>query len=209
MWKSASPNKPSRLVNGWHAFAAERRRHVVPLVHAHAAARREHATRCVRPTRYALTLMEVVVSTLIVGMMTVAALDGLGSTTRSSELAGNRGIALGLADELMAEILSTRYSEPTGTAVFGTEPGETAPRTNFDDVDDFHGWNQQPPKAADGTTIPDRANYRQRITVERVAPANPTQTVATEQGAKRIRVIVECDDVVLAEQYAVVTDTDE
>lgn len=154
--------------------------------------------------------MEVVVSTMIVGLMTVAALDGLGSTTRSSELAGNRGIALGLADDLMAEILITPYSDPSGTAVFGTEPGEAAPRTNFDDVDDFNGWNQKPPKAADGTTIADRTGYRQRVTIERVVPANPTQTTAgTDQGAKRIRVVIECDDVVLAEQYALVTDTDE
>jgi hypothetical protein len=151
------------------------------------------------------------VSTLIVGLMTVAALDGLGATTRSSELAGNRGIALGLADDLMAEILVTAYSDPSGSAEFGLEPGEAAPRVNFDDVDDFHGWNQTPPKAADGTTIADRANYRQRVTIQRVVPTDPTQATPsdTEQGAKRICVIIEYDDVVLAEQYAVVTDADE
>ncbi len=148
-------------------------------------------------------------STLIVGLMTVAALDGLGSATRSSELAGDRGIAKGLADDLMAEILSTAYSDPDGSAVFGLETGETAPRANFDDVDDFNGWNQQPPKTADGTTIADRANYRRRVTVERVVPTNPTQaTAGTDQGAKRIHVTVECDGVVLADEYAVVTDTE-
>jgi hypothetical protein len=142
--------------------------------------------------------------------MTVAALDGLGSTTRSSELAGNRGIALGLADDLMAEILATSYSDPNSAPGFGLEPGEAAPRVNFDDVDDFNGWNQKPPKAADGTIIPDRTLYRQRVVVERVVPATPTQaTAGTDQGAKRIRVTIECDDVVLADQYAVVTNTDE
>lgn len=148
---------------------------------------------------------------MIVGLMTVAALDGLGSTTRSSELAGNRGIAQGLADDLMAEILVTAYSDPSGTAVFGLEPGEAAPRVNFDDVDDFNGWNQKPPKAADGTTIADRTDYRQRVTVQRVVPTNPTQATPsnTEQGAKRICVTIEYDDVVLADEYAVVTDTDE
>jgi MSHA pilin protein MshD len=156
-----------------------------------------------------LTLAEVVVSTLIVGLMTVAALDGLGSTTRSSELAGNRGIALGLADDLMAEILATSYSDPNGTAVFGLEPGEAAPRVNFDDVDDFNGWNQLPPKAADGTTIPDRANFRQRVVVERVVPTNPTQTTpGTDQGAKRIHVTIECNGAVLADEYAVVTNSE-
>jgi type II secretory pathway pseudopilin PulG len=159
--------------------------------------------------RSGLTLTEVVVSTMIVGLMTVAALNGLGSTTRSSELAGNRGIALGLADSLMAEILATSYSDPNGAPTFGLETGEAAPRTNFDDVDDFHGWNQMPPKAADGTTIPNRANFRQRITVNWVVPATPQTTAVTDQGAKRVRVDIECDGVVLAEHTAIVTNTDE
>jgi MSHA pilin protein MshD len=171
---------------------------------------RNNRSRPLPRCRRALTLVEVVVSTLIVGLMTVAALDGLGSTTRSSESAGNRGIALGLADELMAEILVKPYRDPNGAAVFGLEPGEVAPRVNFDDVDDFNGWNQLPPKDPDGTTKPDRAKYRRRVTVERVVPANPTQvTAGTDQGVKRIRVTVEYNGVVLADEYAVVTDTDE
>ncbi|MGD9634122.1 MAG: hypothetical protein AB7I57_20965 [Pirellulales bacterium] len=150
------------------------------------------------------------ISTLIVGMMTVAALSGLGSATRSGQLAGNRGIAHGLADDLMSEILNAAYSDPSGTAVFGLETGEAAPRTNFDDIDDFNGWNQKPPKAANGTTIANRADFRQRVTVEKVSPSNPTSVVAgSDQGAKRITVIIECDDVELATRCAVVTDSTE
>lgn len=160
-------------------------------------------------SRRGLTLMEVVISTLIVGLMTVAALNGLGSATRSGELAGNRGIAHGLADDLMSEILNTAYNDPSGTAVFGLETGEAAPRTNFDDVDDFHGWNQQPPKTASGATIDHRGKFRQLVTVEKVSPADPTQVVVgADQGAKRICVTIECDDVELARRYAVVTDSE-
>jgi type II secretory pathway pseudopilin PulG len=207
------------------------------------------------PARRALTLAEVVVSTLIVAVMTVAALDGLGATTRSSELAGNRGIAQGLADDLIAEILSTAYSDPGGAAVFGLEPGEsTGTRANFDDVDDYNNWTEQPPqpKTWPGTfggatsyavgevvtylgsyyaciqpttghlpTDDDywqlthligyqRDNWRRKVTVERVVPTNPTQvTAGTDQGAKRIRVTVEYNGVVLADEYAVVTDADQ
>jgi hypothetical protein len=151
-----------------------------------------------------------VVSTLIVGVMTVAALEGLGAATRSSEWAGNRGIAQGLADDLMAEILSKAYSDPDGSAVFGLESGEAAPRSNFDDVDDFNGWNQKPPKAADGTTLSDRAKWRRRVTVHRVRLSNLTQTTAgnTDEGAKRIHVTIEYDGTTLAEEYALVTDTE-
>jgi Tfp pilus assembly protein PilV len=161
--------------------------------------------------RHALTLVEVVVSTLIVGLMTVAALDGLGAATRSSQWAGNQGIAQGLADDLMAEILTKAYSDPDGSAVFGLETGEAAPRSNFDDVDDFNGWNQKPPKAADGTTFSDRAKWRRSVIIERARLSDLTQTTAgdTDEGAKRIHVTIEYDDTMLAEEYALVTDTDE
>ena len=159
-------------------------------------------------SRCGLTLMEVVISTMIVGFMTVAALNGLGSATRSGNLAGNRGIAHALADDLMSEILGKLYSEPSGAASIGLDSGEAAPRTNFDDVDDYHNWNSKPPKTASGTTIPNRANFRQRVTVEKVSPSDPTQTVAgADQGAKRICVTIECDNVELARRYAVVTDS--
>ena len=41
---------------------------------------------------------------------------GWGSATRSGDSAGNRGIAQGLADDLMAEILVTAYNDPNGIA---------------------------------------------------------------------------------------------
>jgi hypothetical protein len=161
-------------------------------------------------SRPALTLVEVVVSTLIVGLMTVAALDGLGAATRSSEWSGNQAIAQGLADDLMAEVLVAAYSDPNGSAVFGLETGEAAPRVNFDDVDDFNGWNEKPPKAADGSTMSDRADWRHRVTVQRVVPTNPTQATSgsTDQGAKRVCVTIEYEDVVLVQQYAICTDTE-
>ena len=160
--------------------------------------------------RTGLTLVEVVISTLIVGVMTVAALNALAGATRSGVSAGNRAIALGMADQLMAEILAVEYSDPDGSAVFGLESGEAAPRINFDDVDDFHGWNCQPPQYRDGTVMADRDDWRQRVTVQRAVPANPLQAPSgpTDSGAKRIRVWIEYNGTVLAEQYAVRTDTE-
>jgi hypothetical protein len=111
----------------------------------------------------------------------------------------------------MSEILATAYSDPDGSAVFGLEPDEAAPRTNFDDVDDFSGWSRQPPQSADGTTMLNRADWRQLIVVQRVTPTNPAQTTAgnSDQGVKRICVTIEYDGDTLAEQYAIVSDTDE
>jgi prepilin-type N-terminal cleavage/methylation domain-containing protein len=159
--------------------------------------------------RRGLSLIEVVASTMIVGLMAVAALNSLGAATQSAESIGNRAVALGLADELMAEILQSSYSDPTQTPLLGRESGESAtPRSGFDDVDDYNGWNQSPPRYRDGTVMPLRTDWRQRVAVAYVVPSNPSQTSVTDQGAKRIRVTIEYRGQVLAEQTAVRTDTD-
>jgi type II secretory pathway pseudopilin PulG len=162
------------------------------------------------PTLHALTLIEVVASTMIVGLMAVAALNALGAATKSSNSIGNRAVAAGLADELMSEIMMQSYKDPDGSAIFGHESGETTTvRSAFDDVDDYDGWNASPPQYRDGTVIPDRTNWRQRVTVAYVVPTNPTQSSVTDQGVKRIRVTIEYQNVVLADEYAVRSDTDE
>lgn len=163
---------------------------------------------CSRPRR-ALSLIEVVASTMIVGMMAVAALNSLGAATRSSESIGNRAVALGLADELMAEIMQAPYEDPSQTVAFGRETGEAAsPRSEFDDVDDYDGWDKKPPQYYDGTTMPDRAKWRHRVRIRRVSPSDPTQISATDQGSKRIQVFIEFDNQVLAEQIAIRTNAD-
>src|SRR5215211_4841495 len=149
--------------------------------------------------RRGLTLIEVVASTMIVGLMAVASLNALGAATKSANSIGNRAVAVGLADELMSEIAMQSYSDPGGSPVFGHESGEsTSVRSAFDDVDDYHGWNASPPQYRDGTVIPDRTNWRQRVTVTYVTPTNPTTTSATDQGVKRTRVTIEYQNVVLA-----------
>lgn len=159
--------------------------------------------------RSALSLVEVVASTMIVGVMAVAALNSLGAATRSSVSIGNRAIAQGLADELMAEILQQAYREPDGSAGFGRDAGELlGPRSAFDDVDDYLGWNESPPRYRDGSVMPDRAEWRHRVYLMHVLPGDPTQLSGTDQGAVRVRVIVEYRNQLLAELTAVRTDTD-
>jgi MSHA pilin protein MshD len=157
-----------------------------------------------------LTLIEVVASTMIVGLMAVAALDALAAATKSSNSIGNRAVAAALADELLSEIVTQPYSDPDGSAVFGHESGEsTNVRSAFDDIDDYDGWVASPPQYRDGTAIPDRTNWRQRVTVNYVSPTNLAQTGSSDLGVKRIRVQIEYQNRVLADQYAFRTDTDQ
>lgn len=181
--------------------------------------------------RCALSLIEVVASTMIVGMMAVAALNSLGAATQSSQSIGNRAVALGLADDLMAEILQAAYNDAPGATGIGPEAGEVArpgdpadddqadndPATEFDDIDDYDEWTEQPPLSRvldeDGNAVPieDRDDWRRRVIVEHVDPEDPTESLPDndDQGAKRICVTIEYRDQVLAEQTALRTDIDE
>jgi type II secretory pathway pseudopilin PulG len=158
-----------------------------------------------------LTLIEVVASTMIVGMLAVATLNSLGAATRSADTIGNRAIAAGLADELLSEIVQQAYIDPNSSSpVFGHESGEsTTLRSAFDDVDDYNGWTSSPPKYRDGTTIPNRTNWRQTVAVTWVVPSNPFQTSISDQGAKQVRVTIEYRNQVLADRSAIRTNTDE
>jgi type II secretory pathway pseudopilin PulG len=164
--------------------------------------------RVVRRTRRGTSLIEVVVSTVIVGVLIVATLNALGAATSSSRTAGNRAVAIGLADDLMAEIVKAKYVDPGNSPVFGPETGETT-RNAFNDVDDYNGWSEQPPTAKDGTAYTDRNDWKRRVTVDRVTVADPTKTSTTETGVKRITVDVDYQGTNVVEQTALRTDTDQ
>src|SRR5262245_47894644 len=116
----------------------------------------------------ALTLVEVVASTMIVGLMAVATLNTLGAATSSSQSIGNRAVAQGLADELMSEIMQCAYVEPSGATTLGPDGAESSgPRSAFDDVDDYDGWKVSPPQYRTGAVIPDRTNWQQQVVVSR------------------------------------------
>jgi type II secretory pathway pseudopilin PulG len=139
--------------------------------------------------RAGFTLVEAVISTVIVSVMFVAALTTVGASRLTQHKGGLVGRGRLLAESLMSEILLQSYQELGETYVFGRESGESAAeRATYDDVDDYHGWSESPPVAKDGTSLPNGANWRRTVAVEWVDPADPQQVSGTETGAKRILV---------------------
>lgn len=136
-----------------------------------------------------MTLVEVVVSTAVVGLMLVAALNTVGATARSYAAARNLQQGHLLAQQLMAEILEGRYEDPGGSPVFGREAGETTTgRSGYDDVDDYDGWSACPSQQRDGTLVPGAEDWTREVAVEWVDPSDPSVAVASESGLKRITV---------------------
>jgi type II secretory pathway pseudopilin PulG len=138
----------------------------------------------------AFTLIEAVLSTVVVAVMFVVALNTVGASRVTQYKAALVSQGRMLAESLMAEILQQAYQEPGTTYVFGRESGELeTSRAAYDDVDDYQGWSQSPPVAKDGTALPNSANWRWTVTVVWVDPQDPAQVSATETGAKRITVV--------------------
>lgn len=148
---------------------------------------------CVGTTRVprGLSMVEVVVSILIVGVMAAAAMRTIGAARMGQYRAAVGSHGQMLAQELMSEILAQAYAEPTDTATFGRESGESATsRADYDDVDDYHGWSASPPQTADGRPYADLADFTRSVTVTRVNTNNPDQSVSGDTGVKRITVTV-------------------
>ncbi|MCP4377449.1 MAG: type II secretion system protein [bacterium] len=149
-----------------------------------------HNNRICTKCRAGFTLVESVMSILIVGTMLVMVINTLGSSVRGKKIRQTQSRAPVLAGQLMAEILQADYSEPTETAVFGREVSESgANRNDFDDVDDYHNWSGTP-QNKDGTSLSDMDGWTRSVTVQYVQPENLSSSSATDQGIKLITVTV-------------------
>jgi prepilin-type N-terminal cleavage/methylation domain-containing protein len=156
--------------------------------------------------RSGFTLVEVVVSLLIVSVMLVAGLNMVGGARLSQFKTSRTSRGQALAESLMAEILRQDYQDPNGTAVFGLETGEaSATRADFDDVDDYHDWNAQPPQYKDGSAIANFTEYQRHVKVEWVDPMNPSQVEVSESNTKRVTVTVTVQNMPVAILVAIRT----
>lgn len=168
-------------------------------------------TRRTRPTlrRSGLSFVEVVISTMVVGLILVASLKTVGAVLRQRTSLADDQRAYLLGEQLMSEILENEYLEPDTTPGFGTETGESSSdRTNYDDVDDFHGWNAAPPTHRDGSAISGLADWKREVVVEWVDPDDPKTAVGADQGVKRITVGVRKSGKLLATLQSLQTDHD-
>jgi MSHA pilin protein MshD len=77
-----------------------------------------------------------------------------------------------LGSTLLEEIRSKRWDETQGapSTTLGPETGET--RITYDDVDDFHGLNETPPRDSQETLIAGHEGFRQQVSVCYVASAD-------------------------------------
>jgi len=166
--------------------------------------RRSHPPR--RSRRGAVSLAEVLVSMLIVSGLLVSALNTLGGANAARMQNVDRMRGHMLAEQLMTEIIMQPYEDPDTTPTFGLEANEnTMPRTSYDDVDDYRGYNATSTQRKDGTPVLGFTGWTRKVAVDWVDPANPDVVSAVATDVKRITVSALKGDRVIATTVALRT----
>ena len=78
-------------------------------------------------------------------------------------------------------------------------------RTAFDDVDDYHGLSESPPKKRDGTSLTAYSGWTRSVNVGWVTGADLNLSSASDTSIKRITVTITRNKKKLAELVAVRT----
>ncbi len=149
--------------------------------------------RGTRSWRAGITLVEVTISTLLVGVLVVASLQTVSNISRtwitSNEVQDGRA----LAQDLLREILAQNYADPTDSQKksWGPETGETN-RTQFNDLDDYVGWTESPVKNAAGTALTGYTGWTRTVVVQKINTANYSvnNDISSDTGLRCVAVTV-------------------
>lgn len=144
-----------------------------------------------RRHRRGFTLMESMISVILVGVLMIAALQALGASHRRENTSVDRILAQQIVGAMTNEILLQAYQDPDlmQASEIGLESGEkTGNRSLFDDVDDYAGWNASPPRDRNGVAIPGFSNWTQSADVQWADPVTLRSTSTRFTGLKRISV---------------------
>jgi type II secretory pathway pseudopilin PulG len=93
----------------------------------------------------AFTLVEALVAITITAIAASAVLLGITSSLQTTSEAKDRAIALGMAQQLLDEIV--------GTCCSGGVAAAAGSRASFDSIDDYDGFESRPPKDCWGVEL--------------------------------------------------------
>lgn len=144
-----------------------------------------------------MTLIEVAVSTVIVGVMMTAALSAVAASAKERVAMANAATAQALGEALMSEIDAV----PCGSGTIAVSLG-ASDRTAFDDVGDYSGLSDSPPKERDGTLISGVTGFSRSVIVTNVDPTTLASGSPTS-GFRKVVVTVKYNNKPLATLWTI------
>ena len=153
-----------------------------------------------RRPRRGFSVIEVAMSSLLVGAVLVASMQVTGQALMVQRDRAHMATAAFLAEGMLSEILLLPYMEPGQTSSpIGRGSGELVnDRSTYDDVDDYHNYTETPPKSLENVVLPGFAGWQRSVVVQWVNPNNLNQTQGSESGVKRVTVQVRRNGQLLA-----------
>ena len=129
-------------------------------------------TRSVQHQQRGFTLIESIISILVVGVMFVSSMSVLSQSRLSRFIAADGMQGQLLAETLMSEILQQSYQEPVDVFnTLGLDVGEDPlVRALWDDVDDYEGWTASPPQDKNGAALTGLSGWTRLVEVVYVKP---------------------------------------
>lgn len=138
--------------------------------------------------------METTVSISLVSILLVGSLQTLTFTTQHSNRDLENLRALGLAEQLLAEIVPLNYIDPIeSTTALGREASETSTtnRSAWDDIDDYNGLKESTLRYRDGTAIPNATGWVRSVTVTSLVPSTLATTTSLTSTLRRVTISLE------------------
>ena len=156
------------------------------------------------PRRRGITLIETIISVLIVAGLFVAAVSTLGAARSAESRTAERLHAQALAEDLISEILAQPYDHPTAPALAVADASGDTDRLGYQSLNDYHRWFSSPPRTPDGTPLTGYDDFSREV---EITWADPTTlaSATSDTGVKRITVRVRRGDLLLAERVALRT----
>ena len=149
----------------------------------------QHQTPCRRVRPRGFTMIEAVLSMMVVSVAAVATLQILPIVVSEQRRTDEQLQAMLLVTEIISELNSAAFAEPGSRAdPMGPEEGETT-RAHFDDVDDYEGLDESPPATRLGDDRTDLSGWRRGVDVRYADPVTLTAT-ASESSVKLVRIRV-------------------
>ena len=160
-----------------------------------------------QPRGRGFTLIESIISILVVGVMFVASMSVLSQSRLSRFIAADGMQGQLLAEALMSEILQQSYQEPVDTFIsLGVDVGEDPlVRAMWDDVDDYEGWTASPPQDKYGVAMTGLNGWTRTVEVGYVKPDDLDFRVGADLGVKIIIVVVLHNERQVAKLYSIRT----
>ncbi|MEO1535170.1 MAG: hypothetical protein AAFS11_06375 [Planctomycetota bacterium] len=137
-------------------------------------------------TRRGIAMIETVLATAIVGGLTVAALSLVSSAAMERRVSSERTRGMLLASQLAEEIAARPVQ--VGTPITA-DP--ILNRLLFDEVADYDGLRQSPPRERDGTALVDTDGWTRTVDVTEVAASDLEGPEVADTGVYRVTVRAE------------------